>query len=246
MYAIVLAGGNAKRLWPMTLVAPKALLPIGTKPILDYIVEKLKALNPPLSRIVLSINERFMPEFQAWKTAKTFGDISIVPDNEEKDGRQSNAITAMARITGLFTGEDVLVMAGDGMFRDNLSSMVRRFNEKRSTVAALYRVKSLEEAKRCATVNVRRDGKILDFSEKPTNPETKLVCGAVYLFPKDLNNWLLGYLDEGFEFDSPGRFLEWLCKHEIVYGQILSDYLWDIGTIKSYQECNAFFCDKTS
>jgi len=41
--------------------------------------------------------------------------------------------------------------------------------------------------------------------------------------------------------DEPGRFIEWLHKIEPVYGYMLKDYLWDIGTQKSYEVAERFF-----
>ncbi len=66
MIAIVLAGGYAKRLLPLTLDKPKVLLPVAGKPVIDHIIEKIDSLSPPLSRIVLSTNLRFQPQFQEW------------------------------------------------------------------------------------------------------------------------------------------------------------------------------------
>jgi NDP-sugar pyrophosphorylase family protein len=66
MFAVVLAGGYAKRLWPLTLDRPKALLPVAGKPVIDYVVEKLVPLNPLIGRIIVSTNLRFQSQFEEW------------------------------------------------------------------------------------------------------------------------------------------------------------------------------------
>ena len=114
MYAIVLAGGYAKRLWPLTLNTPKALLPIAGKPILDHIMEKLEALNPPLSKIVLSTNLRFQPQFQEWVNARKYKNVELVPDDAASEDKKPGAIKAMAQIILGSEDDDVLVIAGDG------------------------------------------------------------------------------------------------------------------------------------
>jgi len=246
LYAIVLAGGYAKRLLPLTLDKPKALLPIAGKPILDHIMEKLEALNPPLSRIVLSTNLRFQPQFQEWMAARAYMNVELVPDDAESEEQKPGAIKAMANIIARSEEDDVLVIAGDGMFNDDLTGMLQAFNKKNTAVVALYQVRSLEEAKRCATIKADKNGKILEFKEKPSQPKTTMVCGAVYTFPKGVSKRFREYLALGLPTDQPGRFVEWLYKQEPVYGYMLKDYLWDIGTRESYKACDEFFsnCNK--
>jgi glucose-1-phosphate thymidylyltransferase len=241
LYAIVLAGGYAKRLWPLTLNTPKALLPIAGKPILDHIIEKLEALNPPLSKIVLSTNLRFQPQFQEWMVARAHENVVLVPDDSESEAQKPGAIKAMANIIASAEEDDVLVIAGDGMFNDDLAGMMQTFKKKNAPVVALFQVRRFEEAKRCATINADQNGKILEFTEKPAEPKTTLVCGAVYIFPKAVRKWFTEYLRSGLPTDQPGRFVEWLCTQEPVYGYMLKDHLWDIGTHEAYKECNVYF-----
>jgi glucose-1-phosphate thymidylyltransferase len=241
LYAIVLAGGYAKRLWPLTLNTPKALLPIAGKPILDHIIEKLKALNPPLNKIVLSTNMRFQPQFQEWLNARAYGNVELAPDDAASEEQKPGAIQAMAKIIFASEDDDVLVIAGDGMFKDDLSGLLETFKRKNGAVVALYEVKSLEEAKRCAIIKSGNNDKIIEFTEKPANPQTKMACGAVYAFQKEVSKRLVVYLALGLPADQPGRFVEWLTKQEPVYGYMLKDYLWDIGTPQAYQACNEYF-----
>ena len=134
-----------------------------------------------------------------------------------------------------------MVIAGDGMFRDDLTGMLQAFNRKKTTVVAFFNARSLEEAKRCATVTADENGLVLRFTEKPAQPDTTMVCGAVYLFPKRIRARFEEYLRLGLPMDQPGSFVEWLSKQEPVYGYMLKDYLWDIGTHEAYKECRQQF-----
>lgn len=241
MYAIVLAGGYATRLWPLTKGTPKALLPIAGKPILDYIVDKLEALYPPLDTIILSTNTYFQMQFENWFILNPYPNLKIIPDKSSNESEKPGAIKAMANIINAFPEDDVLVLAGDGLFNDDLSGLLSTFNSKKQSVVAVYRVASLETAKRCATITADAEGQILDFIEKPTDPKSKLVCGAVYLFKKGVRKRLNEYLSNGLSTDQPGRFVEWLCRKESIYTYTLADSLWDIGTHQAYKECDDFF-----
>jgi glucose-1-phosphate thymidylyltransferase len=241
MIAIVLAGGYAKRLWPLTLDKPKALLPIAGKPMIDYVAEKVVSLNPPMSKIVLSTNLRFQPQFQAWLEAKGYRGIELVPDDSLREEEKPGAIRAIANIVSTTGEEDVLVLAGDNLFTDDLADFLRFFDEKRVSTIALYHARSLEEVGRGATVTLDEAGRVLEFVEKPLYPKTTLVGACVYAFPEGIGARLKEYLELGLPTDEPGRFIEWLHKREPVYGCMLQDYLWDIGTLESYRAADEFF-----
>jgi glucose-1-phosphate thymidylyltransferase len=204
-------------------------------------MEKLESLNPPLSKIVLSTNQRFQPQFQEWVNARKYPNVELVPDDASSEEKKPGAIKAMAQIILASKDEDVLVIAGDGMFNDDLTGMLETFKQKKASVAALYEVKTLEEAKRCAVITADKNGKIVEFTEKPANPKTTLVCGAVYAFQKGVSKRFTEYLALGLPADQPGRFVEWLHQQEPVYGYMLKDYLWDIGTHEAYKACKEYF-----
>jgi glucose-1-phosphate thymidylyltransferase len=204
-------------------------------------MEKLEAINPPLKKIVISTNKCFQPQFKEWIASRKYKNVILLPDDSDCEEKKPGAIKAMANITAFADEDDVFVIAGDGIFNDDLSGMMEDFYEKKTPVVALYSVKNIEEAKRCAVIRADKKGKINAFTEKPAEPKGTLVCGAVYAFPKTVKKWLAEYLAEGLPADQPGRFVEWLYMKEPVYGYALKDYLWDIGTHEAYKECNQHF-----
>lgn len=241
MVAIVLAGGYAKRLWPLTLDKPKALLPVAGKFMIDYVIEKLGPLNPPVSRVVLSTNLRFQRQFQAWLEAREYHGVDLVPDDSLREEEKLGAVRAISNIVERTGEEDILVLAGDNLFTDDLVGFLHFFNEKHAPTIALYHAKSIEEAGRGATVTIGEGERILEFVEKPVNPKTTLVGACVYAFPAGIGKMLKEYLELGLPNDEPGRFIEWLHKQEPIYGYMLKDYLWDIGKLESYKAADKFF-----
>ncbi|GAJ21134.1 unnamed protein product, partial [marine sediment metagenome] len=78
MKAIILAGGYAKRLWPLTKNKPKQLLSVGGKPMIEYIIEKLEA-QEEIDKIIISTNEKFGKNFKEWLLKyKSIKEISLV------------------------------------------------------------------------------------------------------------------------------------------------------------------------
>jgi len=241
MIAIVLAGGYAKRLWPLTMDKPKALLPIAGRPMIDYVVEKLASLDPPMRRIVLSTNLKFQLQFEKWLETSQNYNIELMPEKSSCEEEKFGAVRALADIVENVAPEDVLVLAGDNLFTDKLADFIHFFCEKYAPTVALYHARSLTETKKGSTVEVDEDRRILEFKEKPIHPRTTLVGACVYAFPAGINRRFCEYLQLGLATDEPGRFIEWLHKQEPVFGFMLKDCLWDIGTIDSYRAADEFF-----
>jgi glucose-1-phosphate thymidylyltransferase len=244
MIAIILAGGYAKRLWPLTLDKPKALLPIAGKPIINHIVEKLVTLEPPLSEIILSTNLRFLSQFEEWLRNGHYHNIRIIPEESHSETEKLGAVKALANIVDKIEGEETLVLAGDNLFTDKLKGLVRFFHEKQAPTVALYHARNLAETKKGSSVTMDKNNVILEFVEKPSNPKTTLVGACLYVFPKGITRRFREYLTLGQTTDEPGRFIEWLYLREPVYGYLLKDYLWDIGTIDSYKAASDEFAGR--
>jgi glucose-1-phosphate thymidylyltransferase len=244
MIAIILAGGYAKRLWPLTLERPKALLPVGGRPIIDHVVEKLVQLEPAPSKIILSTNLKFLSTFEEWLKKSRYDTVEIVPEESRDEGEKLGAVKALAEIVEKVDREDSLVLAGDSVFTDRLEGLVHFFHEKNSAVIALYHAKSLAEVERGSSVKIDETKRILEFVEKPSHPRSTLVGACLYAFPAGMSRRFREYLSIARTTDEPGRFIEWLHTREPVYGYLLNDYLWDIGTVDSYKAATEFFTRK--
>lgn len=243
MFAVVLAGGYAKRLWPLTLNRPKALLPVAGKPVIDYVIEKLARLNPKIGRIVVSTNLRFQPQFEDWLragTSRTRG-VELMPESSISEKGKLGAVRALAEVVKRVGEEDVLVLPGDNFFTDDLEGFVRFFREKHASVVALFDAGSVDETRKGSNVTVGEDGRVLQFVEKPVHPKTTLVGAAIYAFPAGIGRRLKQYVGLGLNVNEPGRFVEWLHGQEPVYGYMFKDYVWDIGTLDSYRAADKFF-----
>ncbi|MDV3104103.1 NDP-sugar synthase [Thermococcus waiotapuensis] len=227
MKVLIMAGGYATRLWPITKDNPKALLPVGEKTILDYIMEKVNELG---LEAYISTNRFFEAHFKSY--AEKYGVGLIVEDTlheEEKLG----TIGAMKKALDELGLDDYLVIAGDNLFSFSLSDFLRAYDGK--TLIAVYDVGDLELAKRYGVVVLEGD-RVVSFQEKPAQPQFTLISTGVYVFPERVMERIDEYLSNGNR-DSPGYFLQWLLeKGEPIKAYRFSDYWYDIGSADSYLE----------
>lgn len=241
LIAIIFAGGYAKRLWPLTLHKPKPLLPVAGKPVIDYVVEKVVSLGPAVRKTIVVTNLRFKQRFQAW--AGKWQNLEVVSDGSSSEDDKPGAVGALAAIADFIT-EDCLVMAGDSLFTDDLKDFIVYFQEKAKPVVALYRASDIDQVRRGSAVAIDGKNRIVSFVEKPTNPTTNLVGAVIYAFPQTVGDRLREYYGLGLPRDEPGRLIEWLYRGEAVYGYLLKDVVWDIGSLEAYREVDQVFSKK--
>ena len=232
MNALVLAAGYATRLRPLTDDVAKSLLPVGGRPMLSWILDKLEEVEA-LDAVHLVTNSRYSHDFDRW-AADAEGRLPIVVHD---DGTTSNEDRLGAigdiRLTVERAGlgyDDLLVVAGDNLFDFSLVELVHRWQEKETASAvALYDCGDLELATHYAVVSVDADGRVRSFVEKPSDPASTLVATANYVYDRDHVALVGTYLDEGGTPDAPGNFLAWLHRREPVYGFTFGGSWLDIG-----------------
>jgi glucose-1-phosphate thymidylyltransferase len=247
MDALVLAGGFATRLRPLSEYIPKPLFPLGGVPILNYIVYKVEEEIKP-KRLIISTNKRFDLHFRHWARSldsEIRSKVEIVPEptlrNEEKFGAIKGLYNA---IKEAWVEDDLIVIAGDNFFDFDLRKVKRLMKEKKSIVLGLFDVKDFSEAKRFGVAEIDSNLRILSFEEKPENPKSTLISTGIYVIPKEKLSLLEEYLESSSDLDALGKFFEWLIKKEEVYGYPYKGVWFDIGTIEAYRKANEFVLEK--
>jgi glucose-1-phosphate thymidylyltransferase len=262
MDAIVLAGGYATRLYPITKNFPKQLLPVGGVPIINYLLEKLNKV-PSIDRIVISTNEKFKEHFSKWMERQNQSKPMVL--HVEKSTSEKEKLGAIAALGGIFEiyngAKDFLIVAGDNLFEDSLKDFVSFFYEMKRktgnviagfdtdvciTAVALVRQERRHIKKSLASVKLDpKSARITKFIEKSPNEQTDLIGTGIYALSNDcLKKIKANYLSEkNNSFDSPGYFMEWLSKRDDVelYGYVFSQRWWDIGTMESYVDAAKYF-----
>jgi glucose-1-phosphate thymidylyltransferase len=241
MKAIVLAGGYAKRLWPLTKHTPKPLLNMNGKPILDLIVEKLDRIED-INKIYISTNKRFEKSFENWMKNHAYTKpIELIVENTNSEEEKLGTIAGLDfAIKSRKINEDCIIIAGDNLFDFKIEDFLEFYKKQKGPVVAIFDVGSLEEAKKFGVVTVDENLKIVEFVEKPEKPKASLIATCCYAFPRYVLDLISEYIKEGNKKDSPGYFLQWLHKKECVYAFVFNGHWFDIGDFACLEKARKF------
>lgn len=228
MKAVILAAGYATRLRPLTENFPKPLLPVGGRPMLDWIVERVEEVDE-IDGLHVVTNSRYAADFASWAEG---GDIQVHDDGTTSNEDRLGAIGDL-RFTveeARLQGDHLLVIAGDNLFDYSLAGYVEWWHGKGTASAiSVRRIPDRELIKQYGVVTIDDDDRITSIVEKPDDPQGDLAATATYIYHREHAALIQEYLEEGNSPDAPGRFPEWLVHRAPVYGYAFEGLWMDIG-----------------
>jgi len=231
---VILAGGYGTRLQSVTGDAPKALIRLVDKTLLDLILEKIDETEA-FDRVFVAVNQRYERHFKNWAAKRNDDVVELVVENHDRNEAKLGAVNALSHATRDIH-DDCLVVACDNVFSSSLRPLLDFFKAKGSAVLAVYDIKDLKRATALSTVVLDEDSRVTSFEEKPKQPKSTVVGTGLYLFPAKVLHRIQEYVSMSRNIDQPGRLIEWLHRIEPVYGYTLEDYWCDVGTPETYIE----------
>ena len=178
MKGLILAGGLATRLRPLTWVTNKHLLPIYNKPMIYYPLESLAKAG--IKEILISSSPDHAGQFaNLLKGGDQFGVKLYYSVQENPKGGIAHAIGQAEEFA---KGQKLAVVLGDNIFNYNLKPIVEKF-KKKNRGATVFGIKMPGmESKHYGVIEIDSVGKVISIVEKPENPKSNIAQTGIYFY----------------------------------------------------------------
>ena len=230
---LILAGGYATRLRPLSYTRPKPLLHIVDKPILDHILESILKVNPDM--IILSL--RYLADRIIDHVRKRW---SILEDKlmflvEEKPLGDAGPIAHIINEYGI-RDKTILVVNSD-IYSNIDFGAVLQFHKKVSSIATIVLARLRGDLSRFGVAQIDEEFRVVHFVEKPHNPPSEgLVNAGVYVFEPEVSRYLPRKIERPIKISVD--LLPKLVSEKALYGYVHEGYWFDIGTPEVYIKAN--------
>lgn len=227
MKGIILAGGTGSRLYPLTKVTNKHLLPVGRKPMIYHPIGKL--VEAGIKEILIVTGVEHMGDIVSLLgSGKEFGCRFTYKVQDEAGG--------IAQALGLaesFTNDDkTAVILGDNVFEDELKPFIQAFEKQKKGARVL--LKEVSDPQRFGVVELQ-DGKIVSIEEKPKRPKSRFAVTGIYLYDSEVFEVIKSLKpSRRGELEISDVNNAYLRKGQLAY-DVLSGWWSDAGTFESIE-----------
>jgi glucose-1-phosphate thymidylyltransferase len=226
MKGVILAGGLGTRLYPLTKITNKHLLPVFDKPMIYYPLQAL--VNSGIRDILIVTGGNHAGDFlKLLGNGKEFGLQHVNYTYQEGEG----GIAAALDLAEYFSeGEKICVVLGDNIIEKNIVHAVRAF-EKQERGAKIL-LKEVPDAHRFGVPEVR-DGRIVRIEEKPKHPPSNYAVIGIYMYDPEVFRIIKTLKPSGRgEMEITDVNNEYLRRGSLTY-DILDGWWTDAGTFES-------------
>ncbi len=175
MKGIVLAGGTGSRLFPLTKITNKHLLPIFDKPMIYYPIQTL--VEAGIRDLLIVTGGRNSGDFlRLLANGKEFGLKHINYTYQEGEGGIADALALAEHFS---EGSKVCVVLGDNIIEGSIASAVRQFEQQERGAKIL--LKQVHDAERFGVAEISGD-RIIGIEEKPQRPKSNFAVTGIYMY----------------------------------------------------------------
>lgn len=249
--AMVLAGGQGTRLYPLTKRLAKPAVPFGGKyRIIDFTLSNCANSDIHTVGVLTQYHPLILNSHIGigvpWDLDRRDGGVTILQPYVGQGGGRwykgtANAIYENISFIDSYNPDYVLILSGDHIYKMDYSILLD-FHKRKSSKATIAVIEvPWEDASRFGVMKISSENRIVEFQEKPKKPKSNLASMGVYIF-----NWkvLKEYLiQDEKDPDSSNDFGKNIIPKMIedgleIYAYIFDDYWKDVGTIESYWQAN--------
>ncbi|MBP3941581.1 MAG: glucose-1-phosphate adenylyltransferase [Christensenellaceae bacterium] len=249
--AMLLAGGQGKRLGALTRYVAKPAVSFGGKfRIIDFGLSNCVNFDINTVGVLTQYRPMFLNAYigtgKAWDLDTADGGVHILPPYMSEQGGTwykgtANAIYQNLEFINSHDPEHVLIISGDHIYKMDYSDLIRYHEEMEADVTISVIEVPMEEASRFGIMNTDENGRIIEFEEKPANPKSNLASMGIYIFNTKLLEDSLTEDEQNpdSENDFGKNIIPMLIERgKRVFAYKFSGYWKDVGTIDSYYEAN--------
>jgi glucose-1-phosphate thymidylyltransferase len=231
MKGVILAGGLGTRLFPLTKITNKHLLPIYDRPMIYYPIEAL--VRAGVDDIMIVTGGRNAGDFLSLLGNGT--DFGLKHLNYTYQQGEGGIAEALGLAKHWAAGEKICVILGDNIIERNIVNMVRDFREQERGAKILLR--EVHDPQRFGVATVDGD-KVVSIIEKPVNPPSNLAVIGIYMYDSRVFDVI-----ETLEPSSRGELEitdvnNWYIRDESMTYEVLEGWWTDAGTFDSLLKAN--------
>lgn len=231
MKGIILAGGLGSRLFPLTKVTNKHLLPIYNKPMIYYPVEKL--VKAGIRDVMIVTGGTSSGEFmRLLGDGRHLGLKSLGFTYQEGEGGIAHALSLVEHFVkdGKFA-----VILGDNIFEDDLTPYVKQYERQKK--GAMILLKEVEDAERFGVAEIRNQ-KIIRIVEKPKKPTSNYAVTGIYFYDGAVFNMIRKLKPSGRGELEITDVNNGYLKQSVLKFDVMRGYWTDAGTFESLFRAN--------
>ena len=180
MKGVVLAGGLGSRLYPLTKITNKHLLPVFDKPMIYYPIQCL--VNAGMTDILVVTGGNYAGHFlQLLRNGSDFGLRRLGYAYQDGEGGIADALKLAEEFAD---GDSICVVLGDNIIEGNIKKAADDFRAQGGGAKIL--LKEVHDPERFGVATVDDDGKVLKIVEKPKEPETNHAVIGIYMYDAEV------------------------------------------------------------
>jgi mannose-1-phosphate guanylyltransferase len=240
MKAMILAAGKGTRVRPITHVLPKPMIPLVRKPVMEFLVEHLKAHD--IKQIMVNTSHLAPVIEEYFRDGDRFG-VQMAYSFEgdliggQIEGKAIGSAGGMKKIQDFsgFFDETFVVLCGDALVDIDFAQVLRFHRDRKSIATLVLRDVPLDDVSKYGVVQTDASARIVRFQEKPTRDRavSSTINTGIYVFEPEI----FQYIPSGVEFDIGGQLLPELVRNgQSIFGITLPFAWLDIGSVPDYWE----------